>query len=81
MKRVSRCGTDIGGAPTLALPYTLARCWPASSASPHTSHWPLTEEASKGLGFWDAGALQQRQGPAASAEKHKRVCTRSPPLS
>ena len=25
MKRVSRCGTDIGGAPTLALPYTLAR--------------------------------------------------------
>ena len=24
INRVSRCGTDIGGAPTLALPYTFA---------------------------------------------------------
>ena len=39
-----------------------------------TAHQPLAahREASKGLGFWDAGALQQRQGPAACAEKHKR---------
>src|SRR5699024_5267737 len=31
-KRVSRCGTDIGGAPTAAWPYTLAWCWSVISA-------------------------------------------------
>ncbi len=31
--RVSRCGTDIGGAPTLALPYTFAACFCTTSGS------------------------------------------------
>ncbi len=39
-----------------------------------TTHQPLAahREAGKGLGFRDSGALQQRQGPAASTEEHKR---------
>ena len=31
--RVSRCGTDIGGAPTDACEYTLALCWATSAGS------------------------------------------------
>src|SRR5699024_11004978 len=40
--RVSRCGTDIGGAPTAALPYTLASCCSTTSGLLHTKNSPLT---------------------------------------
>src|SRR5690606_11258338 len=42
INRVSRCGTDIGGAPTLALPYTLAWCCSTISGLLHTMKMPLT---------------------------------------
>src|SRR5699024_5031682 len=40
--RVSKCGTDIGGAPTEALPYTLALCCSVTSGLLHTKNTPLT---------------------------------------
>src|SRR5699024_9278215 len=40
--RVSRCGTDIGGAPTDAWLYTLAWCSSTSSSLVHRSHCPPT---------------------------------------
>src|SRR5699024_12378179 len=40
--RVSRCGRDIGGAPTSALPYTLASCCATTSGLLHTINRPLT---------------------------------------
>ena len=40
--RESIWGTDMGGAPTLALPYTLASCLAITSGLVHLSHWPLT---------------------------------------
>src|SRR5574340_113779 len=49
MTRVSRCGTDIGGAPTAALPYTLARCWSMSSRLVHRRNSPLTGKPPKPL--------------------------------
>jgi hypothetical protein len=36
------CGTDIGGAPTAALPYTLAWCCSITSLLVQRNHWPLT---------------------------------------
>src|SRR5690606_39423938 len=42
MTRVSRCGTDIGGAPTAALPYTLASCVSISAGLVQRRNWPLT---------------------------------------
>src|SRR5699024_3966772 len=42
MYRVSKCGTDIGGAPTEALPYTLALCCSVTSGLLHTKNTPLT---------------------------------------
>ena len=38
----SWCGTDIGGAPSDALPYTLARCFSTMAGFWQTSHCPLT---------------------------------------
>src|SRR5262244_858454 len=42
MCRVSRCGTDIGGDPTAALPYTLALWREETWGSSQRSHSPLT---------------------------------------
>ena len=38
--RVSRCGTDIGGAPTEACEYTFALCWATSAGLLVLSHCP-----------------------------------------
>lgn len=40
--RVSKCGTDIGGAHNAAFPYTFASCCAIISGFSHTNHWPLT---------------------------------------
>src|ERR1700761_3485320 len=40
--RVSRCGTDIGGDPTEAFPYTFALCREDTFASSQRSQIPLT---------------------------------------
>ncbi len=40
--RVSRCGTDMGGAPTEALPYTFAWCFFTSSWLSVRRNSPLT---------------------------------------
>lgn len=38
IKRVSKCGTDIGGEPTLAFPYTFASCLAITSGLLQTNH-------------------------------------------
>ena len=40
--RVSRCGTDIGGAPSGGAPYTLAWCAAARTGLPVRNHCPPT---------------------------------------
>ncbi|MCY1528983.1 hypothetical protein D9M68_641070 [compost metagenome] len=40
--RVSRCGTDMGGEPTDALPYSLAWCRATTSGLRVTRNWPPT---------------------------------------
>src|SRR5690625_1421037 len=42
INRVSKCGTDIGGAPTAALPYTFAICSLTTSGFLQTKNKPLT---------------------------------------
>src|SRR5699024_10153758 len=42
INRVSKCGTDIGGAPTAALPYTFAVCFSTTSGFLATRNSPLT---------------------------------------
>ncbi|MNY38558.1 hypothetical protein D3C86_1731920 [compost metagenome] len=44
---VSRWGTDIGGAPTDAFPYTFALCCSIISGFTHFSHCPLTGKPPK----------------------------------
>src|SRR5207249_175197 len=40
--RVSKCGTDMGGEPTAARPYTLARCCSITASLVQRNHCPLT---------------------------------------
>merc|ERR1719443_1916561 len=47
MMRESKCGTDMGGAPTAASPYTLALCSLAMSFFWHTKNCPEMGKAPK----------------------------------
>ena len=67
--RVSRCGTDIGGAPSGGRPYTLAWCAAASSGLPVRRNCAADREAAEALGLLDARLLQQRQRTAARADE------------
>src|SRR5699024_3771838 len=75
------CGTDIGGAPTLALPYTFASCLFTISSSSQTKNCPLT---GKPPIFLDSGNLvfcsSGRLAPPAPIKTKSAVWNSRPPV-
>mmetsp|Transcript_17539 Transcript_17539/g.52776 ORF Transcript_17539/g.52776 Transcript_17539/m.52776 type:complete len:275 (+) Transcript_17539:571-1395(+) len=66
MMRLSRCGTDMGGAPMAALPYTLFGCFSTTSGFWHTRNSPLMGKPMKPLisGMPDFCSISRAQPPA-----------------
>ncbi len=80
MTRVSRCGTDIGGEPTEALPYAFARWRFTTSGFSVTRNEPPTGKAAKSRASGMPEACSRRNAPPPAPMKRNFVSTscRSP---